>query len=142
MLVNLWKRCLSLEIAMSVSLAIQDRHYVLKCVHHLKQCFPQLERDLLLRACRTKSNWAPHLLCAFQTSTHLNLVMDFAEGGTLWDVLESSPLDGRISESDITWWAPQIVSAINWCHQEGFVHRCVFNILSTCHGIFSTSQRH
>lgn len=54
--------------------------------------------------------------------------MDFAEGGTLWDVLESSPLDGRILESDIEWWAPQIVSAINWCHQEGFAHRYVSSL--------------
>jgi serine/threonine protein kinase len=110
---------------MSVFLAIQGRRYVLNYVSHIKQCFPQFERDLLLRARRTDSNWAPHLLCAFQTSTHLNFVMDFAEGGTLWDILESSPLDGRISELDITWWAPQIVSAIDWCHQQGFVHRYV-----------------
>ncbi len=38
------------------------------------------------------------------------------EGETLWDVLESSTLDSRISEHDIQWWAPQIVSTIHWCH--------------------------
>lgn len=49
--------------------------------------------------------------------------MDYAEGGTLWDVLESSPLDGKVSEVDIQWWAPQMISAIDWCHSQGFVHR-------------------
>ena len=63
----------------------------------------QLERDILLQARKLNSAWAPHLLCAFQTPTELNLVMDFLEGGTLWDVLESSPLDGKISEEDLLW---------------------------------------
>ncbi|KAG0702613.1 kinase-like domain-containing protein [Suillus ampliporus] len=49
--------------------------------------------------------------------------MDYAEGGTLWDVLESSPSEGRVPEADILWWAPQAVCAINWCHSQGFVHR-------------------
>lgn len=83
----------------------------------------QLERDILLRARKTGSDWAPHLLCAFQTPTELNLVMDFLEGGTLWDVLESSPLDGKISEEDLLWWAPQVICAIDWCHEQGYVHR-------------------
>ncbi|KAF8901457.1 kinase-like domain-containing protein [Gymnopilus junonius] len=87
------------------------------------QCSPQFERDILLQALKADSPWAPHLLCAFQTPTHLNLVMDYAEGGTLWDILESSPHDGRILESDLRWWAPQIVSAIHWCHSLGFAHR-------------------
>ncbi|KAH9476305.1 Serine/threonine-protein kinase MRCK gamma [Psilocybe cubensis] len=87
------------------------------------QCSPQFERDILLQALKTDTPWVPHLLCAFQTPTHLSLVMDYAEGGTLWDVLESSPHDGRILESDMMWWIPQIVSAIHWCHLQGFVHR-------------------
>lgn len=87
------------------------------------QCSPQTERDILLRALKSETRWAPHLLSAFQTQTHLNVVMDYAEGGTLWDVMESSPHDGRIPESDILWWTPQIVSAIHWCHSQGYVHR-------------------
>ncbi|GLB40896.1 putative protein tyrosine kinase [Lyophyllum shimeji] len=87
------------------------------------QCSPQFERDILLQARKTDSRWAPHLLCAFQTPTHLNLVMDYAEGGNLWDVLESSPHDGKVLEADLMWWTPQIVNAITWCHSQGFVHR-------------------
>ncbi|OAX42748.1 kinase-like protein [Rhizopogon vinicolor AM-OR11-026] len=97
-----------------------EKHFALRT---REQCSPQLERDILLRAKRESSSWAPHLLCAFQTSTHLNLVMDYAEGGTLWDVLESSPYEGRVPEADILWWAPQAICAIDWCHSQGFVHR-------------------
>ncbi|TFK46755.1 kinase-like protein [Heliocybe sulcata] len=97
-----------------------EKHFALR---NSEQCYPQVERDLLLRALKHDSRWAPHLLCAYQSPTHLNLVMDYAEGGTLWDVLESSPLETKIAEADVQWWAPQIVSAIHWCHSQGFVHR-------------------
>ncbi|KAG1874823.1 kinase-like protein [Suillus subluteus] len=111
-----------------VTCQLNGRVYVRKSIEkHFaqrtrEQCSPQLERDILLRAKRERSAWAPHLFCAFQTSTHLNIVMDYAEGGTLWDVLESSP-EGRVLEVDLLWWAPQAVCAINWCHSQGFVHR-------------------
>ncbi|KAK7052094.1 kinase-like domain-containing protein [Favolaschia claudopus] len=88
-----------------------------------EQCSPQFERDILLRARLSNSICAPHLLCAFQTPTHLNLVMTYGEGGSLWDVLESSPLGGRVTEEDMAWWTPQVVNAVNWCHEQGFVHR-------------------
>ncbi|KAL4252040.1 hypothetical protein ABKN59_001808 [Abortiporus biennis] len=112
-----------------VTCKLDGRVYVRKSIEKrfaLKtsdQCSPQCERDILLKARKSDTNWAPHLMCAFQTPTHLNLVMDYAEGGTLWDVLESSPHDGKILESDLAWWAPQVVSAVNWCHSQGFVHR-------------------
>lgn len=111
-----------------VTCQLNGRVYVRKSIEKYfaqrtrEQCSPQLERDILLRAKRERSAWAPHLFCAFQTSTHLNIVMDYAEGGTLWDVLESSP-EGRVHEADLLWWAPQAVCAINWCHSQGFVHR-------------------
>lgn len=105
-----------------------------------QQNSPQLERDILLAALRTSTPWAPHLLCAYHSSEsdrkgmgYLNLVMEYAEGGTLWDLLESSSLrgqgelgdgaGGRISEIDLKWWIPQIVCAIGWLHELGYVHR-------------------
>lgn len=112
-----------------VNCRLDGRVYIRKSIEkqialrNRQQCFPQLERDLLARARISRSAWAPHLICAFQTLTHLNLLMDYAEGGTLWDVLESSPHDGRIPEHDLKWWTPQLVSAIHWCHAQGFVHR-------------------
>ncbi|KAF5353659.1 hypothetical protein D9758_008628 [Tetrapyrgos nigripes] len=112
-----------------VTCRLDSRVYVRKSIEKRfalrtrEQCSPQFERDILLQALKSNTCWAPHLLCAFHTETHLNFVMDYAEGGTLWDVLESSPLEGRISEDDLRWWTPQIVSAIHWCHSQGFAHR-------------------
>lgn len=114
-----------------VTCRLDGRVYVRKSIEkrfalrNRDQCFPQFERDILRQASKTNSVWAPHLLCAFQTTTHLNLVMDYAEGGNLWEVLESSPHNGKVLESDLRWWTPQIVSAIHWCHSQGFVHRDV-----------------
>ncbi|EMD39026.1 hypothetical protein CERSUDRAFT_93065 [Gelatoporia subvermispora B] len=111
-----------------------NKHFALRT---REQCSPQTERDILLLARKTNSQWAPHLLCAFQTPSHLSIIMDYAEGGTLWDVLESSPYDGKVSESDLGWWTPQIISAIHWCHSQGFVHRDIkphnFVLTSSAH---------
>ncbi|KAF4609483.1 hypothetical protein D9613_012311 [Agrocybe pediades] len=112
-----------------VTCRLDNRVYVRKSIDKAfalrtrDQCFPQFERDILLQARKTDSAWAPHLLCAFHTDAKLSLVMDYAEGGNLWDVLESSPYDGRVPEADLRWWVPQIVSAIHWCHSQGFAHR-------------------
>ena len=63
------------------------------------------------------------MLCAYQCQSFLNIVMEYANGGSLWDVLESSA-DGRLAASDLAWWAPQCVAAIDWLHSRaGFVHR-------------------
>ncbi|KAJ7220714.1 kinase-like protein [Mycena pura] len=112
-----------------VKCQLDGRMYVRKSIEkrfafrNREQCFPQFERDILLLARKTKSVWAPHLLCAFQTPTHLAIVMHYGEGGSLWDVLESSPLNGRVTEEDMGWWTPQVISAIHWCHSQGFAHR-------------------
>lgn len=108
-------------------------HWLSWALTLLQQCFPQFERDILLQAFKSETTWAPHLLCAFQTPTHLNLVMDYAEGGSLWDVLESSPHSGKLLEDDLQWWIPQVVSAIHWCHSQGFAHRYVPIMLYYCH---------
>ncbi|KAH7890532.1 kinase-like protein [Phlebopus sp. FC_14] len=126
-----------------VNCTLDGRVYVRKSIEKSfalrtrEQCFPQFEREILLLARRNDTIWAPHLLCAFQTSMHLNLVMDYAGGGTLWDVLESSPHNNKLLESDLRWWAPQAVCAIHWCHSQGFAHRDIkphnFVLTSTSH---------
>ncbi|KAF7303885.1 hypothetical protein MIND_00618600 [Mycena indigotica] len=97
-----------------------EKRFVLR---NREQCSPQIERDVLRLARQTRSFWAPHLLGAFQTQTHLNLVMTYGAGGNLWEVLQSSPLGSRVSEEDMSWWTPQFISAIHWCHSQGFAHR-------------------
>ncbi|TFK19767.1 kinase-like protein [Coprinopsis marcescibilis] len=112
-----------------VSCRLDNKVYVRKSIEKAfamrtrEQCSPQTERNILLAATLTDSPWAPHLLAAYQMPQHLHLVMDYAEGGNLWDVLESSPHEGKLLEADLKWWAPQAVSAIHWCHSQGFAHR-------------------
>lgn len=107
---------------------LDNKLYVRKSVEkrivarNASQCYPFHERDLLLAATKTQCAWTPHLLCTFQTSANLCYVMQFAEGGSLGDLLESS---GQISESDVKWWLPQMITAIHWCHSQGFCHRDV-----------------
>ncbi|THH05678.1 hypothetical protein EW145_g4616 [Phellinidium pouzarii] len=69
--------------------------------------------------------WTPRILCAYQCSSFLNIVMEYAAGGSLWDVLESSGT-GRLMSADLGWWAPQCVAALGWLHSHcGFAHRDV-----------------
>ncbi|KAL5498441.1 hypothetical protein ACEPAH_2583 [Sanghuangporus vaninii] len=116
-----------------VSCRLDNRVYVRKRVskkfalRNREQCSPQYEKHILLLALkslsRSSSMWTPHMLCAYQCQSFLNIVMEYAAGGSLWDVLESSA-DGRLAGQDLEWWAPQCVSAIDWIHSRaGFVHR-------------------
>ncbi|KAG7095260.1 hypothetical protein E1B28_006033 [Marasmius oreades] len=87
---------------------------------------PTTERLLLLLAHRTNTPWAPHLIAAFHTSTHLSLIIPYAPLGSLWDLLSSSPLSPvRIREEELKWWVPQVICAIAWCHDQGYAHRDV-----------------
>ncbi|KAH8112029.1 kinase-like domain-containing protein [Phellopilus nigrolimitatus] len=115
-----------------VSCRLDGRVYVRKRVakafalKNREQTSPQTERHLLLLALKSKSNvtWAPRMLCAYQCATHLNIVMEYAAGGSLWDVLECAPR-GRLAPADLAWWAPQCVAALGWCHEQDFAHRDV-----------------
>lgn len=118
-----------------VSCRLDGRVYVRKRISKKfalkirEQCSPQNERHILLLALksqsRSSSSWTPHMLCAYQCPTYLNIVMEYAAGGSLWDVLESSS-EGRLAATDLAWWTPQCVSAIEWLHSRaGFVHRDV-----------------
>ncbi|KAH8809593.1 kinase-like domain-containing protein [Flagelloscypha sp. PMI_526] len=89
-----------------------------------EQCSPLSERTILLEARKLHATWVPHLLCAYQTTTHLAMVMTYEPGGNLWNVFETAPA-GVIPESDLLWWMPQIISALFWLHEQGFVHRDV-----------------
>lgn len=96
-----------------------------------QQCFPQTERDILLLARQTDAHFVPHLIAAYQSTSSLYLLMEYGSGGTLWDVLESSAPELGISETDLKWWIPQAVSAISWCHDQGFCHRYVLTTYVT-----------
>ncbi|KAK7049875.1 hypothetical protein VNI00_005305 [Paramarasmius palmivorus] len=95
-----------------------------------QQNSPNNERSLLLLALKSQTPWVPKLLCAFHTDAQLSLVMEYAQGGSLWEVLCSSPQSSALdalclSEDDLKWWLPQVISALSWCHSQGFAHRDV-----------------
>ena len=70
--------------------------------------------------CALRRSMTPDGHHIFQTPTALYYVMDFATGGSMADLLESS---GQIPEADNKWRLPQMVSAIDWCHAQGLCHR-------------------
>lgn len=78
-----------------------------------------------MRGLQSGSHWIPTMLCAFQDRKYLSIVMQYAEGGSLWDVLESYSGDRGLPLLDLKWWIPQCVCAIEWCHSTGFIHRYV-----------------
>ncbi|KAH7106333.1 kinase-like domain-containing protein [Auriculariales sp. MPI-PUGE-AT-0066] len=108
---------------------IDERLYARKVVEKRlalrarEQCHPQVERDILLLARSRNTEWVPHLLCAFQSSEKLSLVMTYADSGSLWDIVESLADGACLPESDLLWWMPQAVCGIEWCHSQGFAHR-------------------
>ncbi|BFZ08360.1 hypothetical protein BsWGS_11399 [Bradybaena similaris] len=56
----------------------------------------------------------------FEKKDKIVLVLDYAQGGELYDYLNKM---GRLSESEARRIFRQIVSAIHYCHQNGIVHR-------------------
>ncbi len=75
-----------------------------------------------------KPSPAPALLTSFQSPNALHLVTEFAPCGSIWDRLCEMPpaagLDtGRMEETEVRWWARQMVDAISWIHGQGYAHR-------------------
>ena len=56
--------------------------------------------------------------------------MEYAEGRTLWDVLES--VEGTVKDPDLKWWAVQCMSTIGWCYNQEFVHWYYISIILFC----------
>ncbi|BEI79511.1 hypothetical protein CcaverHIS002_0100400 [Cutaneotrichosporon cavernicola] len=75
-----------------------------------------------------KPSPAPALFTSFQSPNALHLVTQYAPCGSIWDrlceLLPAPGLDtGRMEETEIRWWARQMVDAISWIHGMGYAHR-------------------
>jgi serine/threonine-protein kinase len=56
----------------------------------------------------------------FEEAGNAYLVMDFVEGKSLADRIEQ---EGALSEEDALTWAGQLLSALDYCHDQGVLHR-------------------
>lgn len=65
----------------------------------------------------------PHLVRVtdfFEAGTNAYLVMDFAEGENLADLIAR---DGAFSEMQVLEWAGELLDALTYCHGQGVIHR-------------------
>lgn len=56
----------------------------------------------------------------FEEGDNTYLVMDFAEGESLIDIIEEK---GAISEAQVLTWALQLLDALTYCHSRSVIHR-------------------
>jgi 5'-AMP-activated protein kinase catalytic alpha subunit len=71
----------------------------------------------------------PHVIRLYevvQTETHIYMVMEYAEGGVLLDFILRR---GKLPEAETRYFYQQIVSALEYCHENMVVHR------SVCHRV-------
>lgn len=77
-----------------------------------------IERKVLALA--TKHPYLCHLLCTFQTESHLFFVMEYLNGGDLMFHIQNS---GRFVEHRARFYAAEIVSGLKFLHGKGIVYR-------------------
>nr|XP_019043539.1 AGC/DMPK protein kinase [Kwoniella bestiolae CBS 10118]OCF22469.1 AGC/DMPK protein kinase [Kwoniella bestiolae CBS 10118] len=100
----------------------------------------ELERHIHILAHSCAAAPIPKLFVAFQSQDSVSLVTSYAACGSLWDRLcslsDEEDQAGHMSASEIQWWSPQMIVAIQWLHDQGYVHRDIkpHNFLITDRG--------
>uniref|UniRef100_A0A126X1F8 non-specific serine/threonine protein kinase n=1 Tax=Oedogonium foveolatum TaxID=321584 RepID=A0A126X1F8_9CHLO len=62
------------------------------------------------------------LYCTIQTETHLHFIMEYCEGGELYGLLHSQPRK-RLKESQVKFYAAEVLVALQYLHLLGYVYR-------------------
>ena len=62
------------------------------------------------------------LFASFQTSTHVYFLMEYCEGGELYDFLQKAP-GKRLSEEATKFYAAEVLVSLQYLHLLGFVYR-------------------
>ena len=89
----------------------------MEMLKHEQLAHVRSERDLLAES---ESPWVVNLICSFQDSENLYLLMEFLPGGDLMTLL----IDRDIFSEDMTrFYVAEIVLAIESVHRLGFAHR-------------------
>jgi protein-serine/threonine kinase len=89
----------------------------MEMLKHEQLAHVRSERDLLAES---ESHWVVNLICSFQDSENLYLLMEFLPGGDLMTLL----IDRDIFSEEMTrFYVAEIVLAIESVHRLGFAHR-------------------
>ncbi|WVQ66282.1 uncharacterized protein L199_004461 [Kwoniella botswanensis] len=87
----------------------------------------ELERHIHILSHVFPAAPVPTLFVAFQSKDSISLVTEYAACGSLWDRLcslsDEDDQAGCMTVAEIKWWSPQMVAAIQWMHDQGYVHR-------------------
>jgi len=78
-----------------------------------------VEREIL----NHRSLYHPNIIRfmeVYLTKEHLAIVMEYAEGGELFDRIAKC---GRFSEGDARFYFQQLISGVHYCHKSGVCHR-------------------
>lgn len=78
-----------------------------------------IEREIVIMKLIEHPN-IMHLYDVWETSTELYLILEYVEGGELFDYLCSK---GRLSASEALGYFQQIITAIDYCHRFNIAHR-------------------
>jgi serine/threonine-protein kinase len=90
--------------------------------HIIEQTRAQFEREAKILATLRHPN-LPRVTDYFAFSDQEFLVMDYIEGQSLEEIMAAQP--GGLDEITVLSWADQLLSALEYIHQHGLVHRDV-----------------
>ena len=87
--------------------------------HTLDQLHQQFEQEATLLAPLSHPNLV-RVGDYFEEGDNTYLVMDFAEGESLIDIIEEK---GALPEAQVLTWALQLLDALTYCHSRSVIHR-------------------
>jgi serine/threonine-protein kinase len=87
--------------------------------HTLEQLHQQFEQEATVLAPLSHPNLV-RVGDYFEEGDNTYLVMDFAEGESLIDIIEEQ---GALSEAQVLTWALQLLDALTYCHSRNVIHR-------------------
>uniref|UniRef100_A0A2S2QES9 Testis-specific serine/threonine-protein kinase 4 n=1 Tax=Sipha flava TaxID=143950 RepID=A0A2S2QES9_9HEMI len=110
----------------TVKIAVSERHkadVAIKIVSKIKEADDYLKKFLPREIEVVKGLEHDNLIRYYQaieTTHRVYIIMEYAENGSLLDVIKK---EGQIDEIRTNKWFREIVAAVQYCHENGVVHR-------------------